>query len=353
MVAPWCGPDPDRPERTGPGGLDDSDEGARRRQRAGNLPRGHTRCRRLQRAALGTGLVRLAHRCARGASRVHRHGRAELYAGWDATSSISDRRHLRCRDPGRGRGTWPGGARRGHRAGARRAARPRRRSVRGTAGAGVVSEQAWEAATEVAPDEITGPLPVVAVVGRPNVGKSTLVNRILGRRAAVVEDVPGVTRDRVAYDANWAGRQFTVVDTGGWDTEATGMAGRISAQAELAVTAADVVLFVVDVRTGVTDADDAVVAILRRAHVPVILVANKVDGPTAEAEAATLWNLGLGEPYSVSALHGRGSGDLLDVVLEALPSAPRETLEEPEQGPRRVALVGKPHVGQASLPIGR
>jgi len=212
-----------------------------------------------------------------------------------------------------------------------------------------VSEHAWEAATEVASDEVTGPLPVVAVVGRPNVGKSTLVNRILGRRAAVVEDVPGVTRDRVAYDATWAGRQFTVVDTGGWDTEATGMAGRISAQAELAVTAADVVLFVVDVRTGATDADDAVVAVLRRARVPVILVANKVDGPTAEAEAATLWNLGLGEPYPVSALHGRGSGDLLDVVLEALPSAPRETLEEPEQGPRRVALVGKPNVGKSSL----
>ncbi|WP_240759993.1 GTPase, partial [Phytoactinopolyspora endophytica] len=163
------------------------------------------------------------------------------------------------------------------------------------------------------------PLPVVAVVGRPNVGKSTLVNRILGRREAVVEDVPGVTRDRVAYDAEWAGQTFTLLDTGGWDPEGEGMAARITAQAEVAVVAADVVVFVVDSTVGATDADEAVVRVLRRAAKPVVLAANKVDNAASEAEAAALWNLGLGEPHPVSALHGRGSGDLLDAVLEALP----------------------------------
>jgi len=191
--------------------------------------------------------------------------------------------------------------------------------------------------------------PVVAVVGRPNVGKSTLVNRILGRREAVVEDTPGVTRDRVAYDAAWSGRRFTLLDTGGWDPDAEGMAARIAEQAELAVDAADVVLFVVDVTVGATDADEAVVKVLRRAGKPVVLAANKVDGPAGEAEAASLWNLGLGQPHAVSALHGRGSGDLLDAVLDALPDAPAETFEEPEGGPRRVALVGRPNVGKSSL----
>ena len=199
---------------------------------------------------------------------------------------------------------------------------------------------------EVAP---AGPLPVVAVVGRPNVGKSTLVNRILGRRAAVVEDKPGVTRDRVAYDATWGGRQFTLLDTGGWDPDAEGMAARIAAQAEVAVTAADAVIFVVDVTVGATDADEAVVKILRRSRKPVVLAANKVDGQAGEADAAALWNLGLGMPYPVSALHGRGSGDMLDAVLDALPSAPAESFEDLEGGPRRVALVGKPNVGKSSL----
>jgi GTPase len=197
--------------------------------------------------------------------------------------------------------------------------------------------------------EDAGPLPVVAVVGRPNVGKSTLVNRILGRREAVVEDVPGVTRDRVAYDAAWSGRRFTLVDTGGWDPEAEGMAARITAQAEVAAAAADVVVLVVDSTVGATDADEDVVRVLRRAGKPVVLAANKVDGPTAEADAAGLWSLGLGEPHPVSALHGRGSGDLLDAVLQALPDAPAETFDVAEGGPRRVALVGKPNVGKSSL----
>src|SRR5574338_1602005 len=191
-------------------------------------------------------------------------------------------------------------------------------------------------------------LPVLAVVGRPNVGKSTLVNRILGRREAVVEDVPGVTRDRVAYDATWNGRAFTVVDTGGWDPDARGMAERIAAQAEVAVSVADAVLFVVDATVGITDADEAVVKILRRSGKPVILAANKVDDARTEAEAYGLWNLGLGEPFAVSALHGRGSGDMLDACLAALPETPPESYGE-VGGPRRVAIVGKPNVGKSSL----
>jgi GTP-binding protein len=190
--------------------------------------------------------------------------------------------------------------------------------------------------------------PVLAVVGRPNVGKSTLVNRIIGRREAVVEDVPGVTRDRVTYDATWRGRRFTVVDTGGWDPDAEGLQVAVSAQAELAVAAADAVLFVVDNVVGATDSDEAVVRVLRKAGKPVVLAANKVDDERGEADAAALWSLGLGQPYVVSALHGRGSGDLLDAVLDALPEAPAERFEE-EAGPRRVALLGRPNVGKSSL----
>src|ERR671910_3109214 len=197
-------------------------------------------------------------------------------------------------------------------------------------------------------DEPTGPTPVLAVVGRPNVGKSTLVNRIIGRREAVVEDRPGVTRDRVSYDATWNGRTFTVVDTGGWDPDARGLAERIRAQAEIAVGLADAVLFVVDATVGITDADEAVVKILRRSKKPVILAANKVDDQRTEAEAYGLWNLGLGEPFAVSALHGRGSGDMLDAILAALPETPEESFEE-VGGPRRIAIVGKPNVGKSSL----
>lgn len=190
--------------------------------------------------------------------------------------------------------------------------------------------------------------PVLAVIGRPNVGKSTLVNRIIGRREAVVEDVPGVTRDRVPYDAIWNGRAFTVVDTGGWDPDAKGMAERIAAQAEVAIAVADAILFVVDATVGATDIDDRVVKLLRASGKPVVLAANKVDDQKAELEAAALWNLGLGEPYPVSALHGRGSGDMLDAILDALPEAPEEEFDAP-RGPRRVAIVGKPNVGKSSL----
>ncbi len=196
-----------------------------------------------------------------------------------------------------------------------------------------------------------GPAPVVAVVGRPNVGKSTLVNRILGSRQAVVADTPGVTRDRVAYDATWRGRAFTLLDTGGWEPAVEGrqsMAARVAAQARIAVDAADAVLFVADAVVGVTDADEAVAAVLRRSGKPVVLAANKVDDAPAEPAAASLWSLGLGQPVPVSALHGRGSGDLLDAVLAALPTAPAEPLTA-EGGPRRVALLGRPNVGKSSL----
>jgi GTP-binding protein len=206
----------------------------------------------------------------------------------------------------------------------------------------------FESDLEVTPPEVgAGPVPVVAVVGRPNVGKSTLVNRIIGRRQAVVEDVPGVTRDRVAYDAVWAGRQFTVVDTGGWEPDAKGRAAAIAAQAEAAMQTADVVLLVVDGVVGATDTDEAAARVLQRGGKPVLLVANKIDSAHQEPEAAALWSLGLGQPYPVSALHGRGSGDLLDAILSRLPASAAEA--PAIAGPRRVALVGRPNVGKSSL----
>ncbi|MBL1068875.1 ribosome biogenesis GTPase Der [Streptomyces sp. 7-21] len=194
-----------------------------------------------------------------------------------------------------------------------------------------------------------GPLPVLAVVGRPNVGKSTLVNRILGRREAVVEDRPGVTRDRVTYEAEWAGRRFKVVDTGGWEQDVLGIHASVAAQAEFAIEAADAVILVVDATVGVTDTDEAVVKLLRRSGKPVVLCANKVDGPSMEAEAAYLWSLGIGEPHPVSALHGRGTGDMLDAVLEVLPEAPAQSFGDAPGGPRRIALIGRPNVGKSSL----
>ena len=196
------------------------------------------------------------------------------------------------------------------------------------------------------PDEISTS-PVVAVVGRPNVGKSTLVNRMLGRREAVVQDVPGVTRDRIAYDAIWGGRRFTLVDTGGWEPAARGLRARVSEQAQRAVATADLVLFVVDGQTGATDTDLVVARTLRRSDRPVLLVVTKIDDERAEPDASELWSLGLGEPHPVSGLHGRGSGDLLDAIIAALPAAPPEQRED--VGPRRVALIGRPNVGKSSL----
>ncbi len=196
-------------------------------------------------------------------------------------------------------------------------------------------------------DDVT-PLPVLAVVGRPNVGKSTLVNRIIGRREAVVQDVPGVTRDRVAYDALWNGRRFTVVDTGGWERDARGRAAAIAGQAEVAMATADAVLLVVDAVVGATETELSVARVLQRGGKPVLVVANKVDDERTESEAAALWSLGLGEPFPVSALHGRGSGDLLDKILEVLPEAPTDK-GAGTGGPRRVALVGRPNVGKSSL----
>lgn len=194
-----------------------------------------------------------------------------------------------------------------------------------------------------------GPLPALAVIGRPNVGKSTLVNRIIGRREAVVEDRPGVTRDRVTYEAEWAGRRFKLVDTGGWEQDVLGIDASVAAQAEYAIEAADAVVFVVDATVGATDTDEAVVRLLRKSGKPVVLCANKVDGQSGEADATALWALGLGEPHPVSALHGRGTGDMLDAVLEALPEAPAQTFGTGIGGPRRIALIGRPNVGKSSL----
>lgn len=191
-------------------------------------------------------------------------------------------------------------------------------------------------------------LPVLAIVGRPNVGKSALVNRILGRREAVVEDTPGVTRDRVNYKAEWVDRKFTIVDTGGWEPDAKGINASVAAQAEIAIDLADAVLFVVDATVGATSTDEHVVKMLRATKKPVILVANKVDDVRQESEAAGLWALGLGQPWPVSAVHGRGVADLLDKVITILPTVSAVAKEE-VGGPRRVAILGRPNVGKSSL----
>lgn len=191
-------------------------------------------------------------------------------------------------------------------------------------------------------------VPVLAVVGRPNVGKSTLVNRLLGRREAVVQDIPGVTRDRVAYDAQWNGRRFTLVDTGGWEPDADGLQAAVAHQAELAMASSDAILLVVDGQVGATATEEAVAKVLRRSDRPVMVAATKVDDDRLVSDSASLWSLGLGEPYPVSGLHGRGSGDLLDAILAILPETPREVIGG-SGGPRRVALVGRPNVGKSSL----
>jgi GTP-binding protein len=200
------------------------------------------------------------------------------------------------------------------------------------------------------PDAITylPALPVIAIVGRPNVGKSALVNRILGRREAVVENTPGVTRDRVTYKGEWHERKFSIVDTGGWEPDAKGIDASVAMQAELAIELCDVVMFVVDSNVGPTSTDEAVVRLLRKAGKPVFLVANKVDDVRQEPESANLWSLGLGQPWPVSALHGRGVADLLDAILEKLPEISAVAKQE-VGGPRRVAILGRPNVGKSSL----
>ena len=191
-------------------------------------------------------------------------------------------------------------------------------------------------------------LPVLAIVGRPNVGKSALVNRILGRREAVVEDKPGVTRDRVSYKAEWNARKFTLVDTGGWEPDAKGIDRSVALQSEIAIELSDAILFVVDANVGPTSTDERVVKLLRASKKPVILVANKVDDARLEPEAASLWSLGLGEPYPVSAVHGRGVADMLDAAMAVLPEVSAVAKNE-LGGPRRVALIGRPNVGKSSL----
>lgn len=195
--------------------------------------------------------------------------------------------------------------------------------------------------------------PAVVVVGRPNVGKSTLVNRLSGRRDAIVEQRPGVTRDRTAHHTRWRGHRFALVDTGGWRPGARDLDAAVAAQAETATRTADLALLVVDAAVGVTEEDAAVARWLRAASVPVLLVANKVDtpGPAAAAgELASLYALGLGDPVPVSALHGLGSGDLLDLVTErladtgALDRSPADDVEAPG-----IALLGRPNVGKSSL----
>jgi len=189
-------------------------------------------------------------------------------------------------------------------------------------------------------------LPIVAILGRPNVGKSTLINRFLGRREAIVEDTPGVTRDRVKYEAEWNGRRFILIDTGGWEVAPEGISEKITAGSEAAIAESDVVLFVIDAQVGALDEDESLVSLLRKSKKKVIVAANKVDGPSEETEAHALWNLGFGEPRFVSALHGRGSGDLLDFLVKELPEIGSEKSDD---GFRRIALVGRPNVGKSSL----
>ena len=161
---------------------------------------------------------------------------------------------------------------------------------------------------------------MVAVVGRPNVGKSTLVNRIVGRREAIVEERPGVTRDRKVLDAEWAGQEFSIVDTGGWLAAGDSLARSVSAQSERAIAEAAVVMLVVDAAVGITDEDARVAGLLRRLGRPTLVVANKVDGDSRDIDAWVFARLGLGDPFPVSAIHGRGTGDLLDEVVARLPA---------------------------------
>ena len=204
----------------------------------------------------------------------------------------------------------------------------------------------------------TQKLPTVVIVGRPNVGKSTFFNRIIGEQTAIVEDRPGVTRDRNTRTASWLGNEFNIVDTGGWLPSGSELDDKVSRQVEEAVRTADLVIFMVDASIGVTDEDEGVADWLRRSGVPVILAANKSDNDRRELDRWSFMSLGLGEPYPVSALHGRRSGDFLDIVIEHLDFGDEvevddEGLEEVEpsetDGVPRVALVGRPNVGKSTL----
>ena len=190
---------------------------------------------------------------------------------------------------------------------------------------------------------------VLAIVGRPNVGKSSLVNRILGHRVAVVEDTPGVTRDRVSYDAEWSGTDFKLVDTGGWEVDVEGIDSAIASQAEVAVNLADAVVLVVDGQVGLTDTEERIVKMLRASGKPVTLAVNKIDDRESEYLAAEFWKLGLGEPYAISAMHGRGVGELLDAAIDSLKKAEKTSGYLTPSHLRRVALVGRPNVGKSSL----
>jgi GTPase len=200
--------------------------------------------------------------------------------------------------------------------------------------------------------------PVVAIVGRPNVGKSTLLNRVVGHRAAIVEEKPGVTRDRKDVEAEWLGRRFRLVDTGGWVAGGSDLDDKVSRQSERAVGEADVVLLVVDVTVGLTDEDSRVAELLRRSGKPVLVVANKVDDTGREPQVWELLALGLGDPFPVSALHGRGTGDLLDEIVARLPAdePDDESIGEAEkdEGDEKddtvaIAIVGRPNVGKSTL----
>ncbi len=197
-------------------------------------------------------------------------------------------------------------------------------------------------------------LPLVAIVGRPNVGKSTLVNRVVGRRVAIVEERPGVTRDRKEIEAEWLGHDFALVDTGGWMTGGDELDKKVSRQSEQAIAEADVVLFVVDATVGVTDEDARVAQLLRSIDAPVLVVANKVDDPARESLIWELLSLGLGDPFPISALHGRGSGDLLDRVVSFFPELDAVDPDHGADGDEdravcSVALVGRPNVGKSTL----
>jgi GTP-binding protein len=201
--------------------------------------------------------------------------------------------------------------------------------------------------------------PTVAIVGRPNVGKSTLVNRIIGRREAIVQEQPGVTRDRKVVEGEWAGRQFLIVDTGGWLRSEDSLARQVSRQAERAMSDADLIVMVVDATVGLTEEDAAVAGVLQRSAKPVLLAANKVDDANREADVWDFTRLGLGDPMGISALHGRGSGELLDAIVDALPEPDEDAgaesggdgdvADEEEAAPFSVAIVGRPNVGKSTL----